>query len=268
MSSTTHPGSTPRPRSPWTGSRHQTQHRWQLDGATSLSDVTTSLMQLAAELTAAHRAGWWLAEPMRGGHLIAARASRRQRGRQDPPRDLPGHVAPPRTPPWRLRVVDEPATPGFEVYDATSAPNTPVLEQTGHELRQVSGPPLEPDVLDEVARQAAPTGPTAPSHRLWGVAPARVGPNVDLVAHGSALRLHAVRDGALVRTCEALTFQHAADDAADLLQAAAAYQLLAQEASTMAAAGGHLVSCDDGLLLVTYDDRQRITAQNPIGSPA
>jgi len=210
------------------------------------------LTELAAELTAAHHAGWWLVEPMRAGHLIAARASRRQRGRPDAL--AAGHNPaddgePGRVPPWRLRLVDEPQPPGCEVFDATSAPATPVLAQTGHSLHQVSGPILKPGVLPEVIRQVRPTGL---SPGLWGVCPARVGPNVDLVAHGSALRLHALRDGALVRTCEALTFQHAADGAVDLLQAAASYEQLARTAGQMAAAGGLLVSADDGLLQVAY----------------
>jgi hypothetical protein len=146
-------------------------------------------------------------------------------------------------------LVDEPPSPGFEVFDATAARRTPVLAQTSDSLHQVSGPVLEPGVLPEVIRQVTPTGL---SPGLWGVCPARVGPNVDLVAHGSALRLHAVRNGTLVRTCEALTFQHAADDAVDLLQAAASYEHLAWTAGQMAAAGGLLVSADDGLLQVDY----------------
>ena len=253
MSSSLDTASNPRPRSPWTGSQHQARHRWQLDGATTLPEAARILLALAAELTAAHRAGWWLVEPMRGGHLVAARASRRQRaqgsGRQDPAPLTRGITARPPAPPWRLRLVDEPATPGFEVYDATAAHATPVLEQTGRSLHQVSGPLLEPDVLSHVVRQV---GPTDLRHGLWGVAPARVGPGHDLVAHGSALRLHAVRDGALVRTCEALTFQHAADGAENLVQAAASYEHLAGTAAKMAAAGGRLVSADDGLLQVAY----------------
>ena len=75
---------------------------------------------------------------------------------------------------------------------------------------QVSGPALAVGVLAvgvlaELVDQVALTG--LPS-RLWGVAPARVGPCLDLVASGSGLRLHAVIDGALVRTHEILTFQH------------------------------------------------------------
>ncbi len=51
MSVTINPDSGRRPQSPWTGSQHQTQHRWQLDVATSLADATQSLEGLAAELT-------------------------------------------------------------------------------------------------------------------------------------------------------------------------------------------------------------------------
>jgi hypothetical protein len=270
MSSTTNTGSVSRPRSPWTGSQHQVQHRWQLDGVGSLAEVMRMLTDLAAELTVAHRAGWWLVEPMRAGHLVAARASRRQRGRRDPltglaSRAMPHQPEPHRDPPWRLRLVDEPPSPGLEVFDATAAAATPVLAQTRDSLTHVSGPALSREVLSAVVRQVTPTGL---SPGLWGVAPARIGPNVDLVAHGSALRLHAVRDGALVRTCEALTFQHAADGAVDLLQAAASYEQLARTAGRMAAAGGLLVSADDGLLQVAYGPAVPSQLQKPIGSPA
>lgn len=150
---------------------------------------------------------------------------------------------------WRLRVVDEPPVPGLGVFDSATATRTPVLAWTGRSLDQIGGPDLPADVLAGVVRQVTPTGLP---HRLWGVAAARVGPNVDVVAHRSALRLHAVQDGVLVRTCEALTFQHAADGAQTLLQAAAAYERLARTAEEMAAVGGRLVSADDGLLQVSY----------------
>lgn len=75
---------------------------------------------------------------------------------------------------------------------------------------------------------------------------------MDLVADGSALRGHAVRDGVLVRTLEALAFAHAADGATTLLQAAAAYRRLAADARAMAVAGGQLVSADDGIVDVAY----------------
>lgn len=242
--------STPRPRSPWTGSHHQTQHRWQLDAVTSLAGVTQALERLAAELTAAHHAGWWLVEPMRAGHVVSARASRRQRGRRalgSPPLTASPFLPARRR---RLRVVDEPPAPGLEVFDSAAAIRTPVLAWTGSSVDQVGGPDIPADVLAGVVRQMTPTGLP---HRLWGLARARVGPNVDVVAHGSALRLHVVRDGVLVRTCEALTFQHAADGAETLLQAAAAYERLARAAEEMAAAGGRLVSADDGLLDISYD---------------
>lgn len=80
-------------------------------------------------------------------------------------------------------------------------------------------------LLTEVTRQLSPAGLRP---RLWGVAPARVGPSVDLVADGSALRVHALQDGALLRTAGSLAFQHGADGAATLLAAAAAYERLAR----------------------------------------
>lgn len=131
---TSEPG--PRPRSPWSGSRYETWHRWQ--------------------------------------RLVATRASRRRRA--GTASGAASSTAPPPippVPPWRLRVVDEPAAPGCEVLDA--------------------------------------------------VACARVGPNLDLVAAGSALRIHTVRDGALARTADA-----------------------------MAAAGGRLGESDDGFVQVRY----------------
>lgn len=239
-----------RPRSPWTGSRYETRHRWQLDVVSDLAEAAKDLRELAAELTAAHAAGWWLVEPMSSGDLLAARASRRQRARQTSgPSPHKGSASPP-VPRWRLRVVDEPPAPGQKVLDVEAADRTPVLAWTGCSLNQVSGPGVASDVLADTIRQVIPTGL---AQRLWGLVPARVGPNFDLVAHGSALRLHTVQDGALVRTHESLTFQHAADGAAALLQAAAAYERLARAMDAMGAAGGRLVGSDDGLLQIVYD---------------
>ena len=129
-----------------------------------------------------------------------------------------------------------------------AAERTPVLAPTGRSLSQVSGPPVFPSLLDKVTRQLLPTGL---GRRLGGLAPARVGPGVDLVADGSALRVHALHDGALVRTQETLAFQHAAEGAA-LPAAAAAYQRLARAADAMVTAGGHLLSVDDGRLFISY----------------
>ena len=250
MSVTTERDFQPRPPSPWPGSQHQTRHRWQLDLVTGLAAAAEDLRDLAAELTAAHTAGWWLVEPMRSGHLLAARASRRQRARRAPFSPPPTRSTAPRAHRWRLRVVDEPPLAGEEVFDAAATTRTPVLAWTGRSLDRVSGPDVPADVLAEIAGQLAPSdlGPGR-----WGVAAARVGPNVDLVGDGSALRLHAVQDGVLVRTHEVLTFQHAADGARTLLQAAAAYERLARTADAMAAAGGRLVGADDGFLHVAYD---------------
>ncbi len=250
LSVTTEHDLLPRPRSPWTGSQHQTRHRWQLDLVGSLAEAAKDLRQLAAELTAAHAAGWWLVEPLRSGHLLAARASRRQRAREAPGSSPRIGSAFPPVHRWRLRVVDEPPVPGQEVFDAAAAARTPVLACTGRSLAHFSGPGIPAEVLAELVRQV-PRTDLAP--RLWGLAAARVGPNFDLVADGSALRLHALQDGALVRTQEALTFQHAADGAVTLLQAAAAYERLACAADAMAAAGGLLVGADDGLLHIAYD---------------
>lgn len=189
MSVISNDDSTPRPRSPWTGSHHQTQHRWQLDAVTSLAGVTQALERLAAELTAAHHAGWWLVEPMRAGHVVSARASRRQRGRRalgSPPLTASPFLPARR---WRLRVVDEPPAPGLEVFDSAAAIRTPVLAWTGSSVDQVGGPDIPTDVLAGVVRQVTPTGLP---HRLWGLARARVGPNVDVVAQLSGNTLGGV----------------------------------------------------------------------------
>ncbi len=239
----------PRPPSPWPGSRHETVHRWQLDDARSLAEAVERLTALAAELRAAHAAGWVPVEPMRDGHLLATRASRRGRARD-------GVVVPPGTgqapplPRWRVRVVAEPPAPGDDVLDLAAVPATPVLAWADGTPRQVGGPAVAPPVLAELARQV---GAAEAGARRWAVVPARVGPVHDLVAEGGALRAHGVVDGALVRTVEALTFRHAADRAATLADAAAAYERLARAATAMAAAGGRLAESDDGLLYVRYD---------------
>ena len=238
----------PRPPSPWPGSRHETVHRWQLDDAVSLADVVARLSDLAAELRAAHAAGWSLAAPMRDGHLLATRPSRRERGRDGVVVEDGAGEAPP-LPRWRLRLVDEPAPPGEEVLDLAAVPSTPVVAWPGTAPEQVAGPVLAPPVLAELGRQVSPS---EAGTRRWAVVPARVGPAHDLVAEGSALRVHAVAGGALVRTVEALTFRHAADRAATLADAAAAYERLAAAAAAMAAAGGRLTESDDGLLHVRY----------------
>lgn len=242
-------GSVSPPRSPWTGSRYETRHRWQLDLISDLHEATHHLRRLAVELTAAHAAGWWLTEPMSSGHLSAARASRRQRARgvSRPVPDLRTSLP---LPAWRLRLISESGVPGQEVLNVETASRTPVLAWTGRSLDQVSGPGIDPEVVADTIRQVTPTGLP---QRLWALVPARVGANFDLVAHGSALRVHTVQYGVLVRTQESLTFEHAADDAATLLQAASAYERLADAVEAMAAVGGRLVGADNGLLDVVYD---------------
>ena len=224
MTSTRTPEPAPRPRSPWSGSRHETWHRWQLDRVTSLAEVSQVLAMLAEELTAAHHAGWSLAEPMRSGRLVATRPSRRQRAGAAP-RAASTTPPPPPAPPWRLRIVDEPAAPGCEVFDPLSAPTTALLSWDGHP----STGSVAPTSRRGCARRWSPSSGRAGLRQgRWGVAHAQVGPNLDLVAVGGALRVHAVRDGALVRTCETLLLSHAADRAEHLLQAAAAYEALAR----------------------------------------
>ena len=238
----------PRPPSPWPGSRHETVHRWQLDDVGSLAEVVARLTALAAELRAAHAAGWAPVQPMRDGHLLATRPSRRERARGDVVVPPGAGEAPP-LPRWRVRLVAEPPAPGDEVLDLAAVPSTPVVAWTDGTPRQVAGPAADPSLLGELGRQV--TGAEAGGRR-WAVVPARVGPVHDLVAEGSALRVHGVIGGALVRTVEALTFRHAADRAATLADAAAAYERLAGAAAVMAAAGGRLTDSDDGLLYVRY----------------
>jgi hypothetical protein len=245
-----------RPASPWTGSRHETRHRWQLDGVRTLDEAIELLRALADELEAAHAAGWWLTEPVRNGHLLAQRASRRRRAAGPAP-GSPGPAAPtdsdrsaaPVLPPWRARVVDEPPQPGDAVLDLSHAGATPVVAVVQGGFEQQAGPALPGPTLDGLALQEV----TGLGGRRWGVALARVGPTADLVADGSALRVHAVEDGVLVRTVESLTFLHGADRAATLPSAAAAYRRLASAAEAMLGVGGRLADVDDGFLHVAYD---------------
>ncbi|MGY1609400.1 hypothetical protein [Geodermatophilus sp. SYSU D00700] len=239
---------TTRPPSPWPGSRHETVHRWQLDDVASLADVAPRLAALAAELRAAHAAGWTLAQPLRDGHLLATRPSRRERARGAAAVPPGTGEAPPLTG-RRVRLVDEPPVPGDEVLDLAAVPRTPVLSWTGGGPHQLAGPAVGAEVLAELGHQVSAD---QAGLRRWALVPARVGPGLDLVAECGALRVHAVVDGALVRTVEALTFRHAADRAATLADAAAAYERLARVAEAMAAAGGRLTECDDGLLVVRY----------------
>lgn len=237
---------TPRPPSPWPGSQHAERQRWQLDGVRSLPEAAALLRRLATELAEAQAAGWILTEPVRGGHLVAARASRRTRtqvGRVP----LPETALP--SPRWRLRLVDEQPQPGEAVLELARASETPVLAASGDGLRQLAGPQLSAALLAEVARQV---GAAELGNRPWGLARGRVGPAVDLVAAGSALRVHALHRGVLVRFTETLAFLHGADGASNLSAAAAAYERLARAAEAMAAAGGYLVAVDDGFLLVRY----------------
>ena len=111
---------------------------------------------------------------------------------------------------------------------------------------------MAPTSRRRCARRWSPSSGRAACGRLSGACARQVGPNLDLVAVGGALRVHAVRDGALVRTCEALLLSHAADGAEHLLQAAAAYEALARTADAMAAAGGRLSEADDGFVQVRY----------------
>ncbi len=242
---------TARAPSPWPGSRYAVRHRWQLDGVPTLAAASAALRALADELTAAFSAGWWLTEPVRSGHLLAERASRRRR----PPQPLVAAAAEqaPALPGWRLRLVDEPAGPGDDALDVAALPHSPVVRWSGTRLQQVAGPALPDALAAELHRQPAADGPHG--DRRWAVVPARVGPAHDLVAEGSDLRVHAVEDGRLVRTLEALSFLHAADRATTLLAAAAAYRRLADVADRMAAVGGRLESVDDGLLHVAYGRR-------------
>ena len=238
----------PRPASPWPGSTYAVRHRWQLDGVTTLAQAAAGLRDIAAELAEAHAAGWWLTEPVRNGHLLAQRASRRQR----PPRPVAPASAEhaPRLPStWRLRLVDEPPVPGEDVLDLTAATATPVVRWDGTRLSQTGGPPAADALLADLQRQVAPTGLDG---RPWAIAGARVGPAHDLVAEGSALRVHTVDGGRLVRTAEAFSFLHATDRASTLLASAASYRRLADAVDLILAQGGRLSFVDDGLLHVTY----------------
>jgi len=246
MLTPTHPA---RPPSPWRGSSYTCQHRWQLEGVADLAGAVAALRALAGDLLAAHAAGWWLVEPMRGGHVLAARASRRQRASLPAPAAPEQGIGRPSAPRCRVRLIDEPPAAGDEVLRLETAEQTPVLAWAGGALRHVRGPAVAPGLLSELTRQVV-RGEV--ERQRWGIARTRVGGNVDLLADGSALRLHAVEGGALVRTVDALTFHRAADGAASLPEAAGAYERLARTAEAAAAAGGRLVGADDGFLDVRY----------------
>ncbi len=222
-------------------------HRGQLDGVRSLTEAAKRLRLLAAELRGAHDAGWGLVEPVRGGRLIAERATRPRRDRAAALASGAAGTPPPVR--WRVRLVDESPVSGDEVLSLEHAPRTPVFAPVDAGLQQVAGPAVARATADELVRQVAPA---ELGGRPWGLAPARVGPAVDLVAEGSVLLVHAVSGGALVRTAETLVSAYAADRASSLPEAAAAYERLARVADLMAAAGGHVVTVDDGFLEVAY----------------
>lgn len=237
--------------SPWTGSQHEDRHRWQLDQVRDLAEAAEALRALAQELEAAHLAGWWVVEPMRNGHLLARRASRRtRRGTAGPAPDPAPAPAPP-LPAWRLRVVDEPAADGETVLrlGGPGTAGTPVIRGVGSGWAQHSGPALAPHVV-------AALGPRLTDvdlgDRSWAVVTAGVGPRLDLVADGSGLRVHAVRAGVLVQTSHVLPLQHAADGAGSLPVAAAAYRRVADVADALARAGGRLAAVEDGMLVVEH----------------
>jgi hypothetical protein len=148
-----------------------------------------------------------------------------------------------------VRIVDEWSEeyPDGLVYEAGSA--TPWLDAHDGELRQLDGPAVDGGILGELKVQI---GADELGDRRWALAPARVGPSVDLVAEGSRLRSHAIVNGVLVRTIETLAYKHAADRAANLADAAAAYSRLAAAAIAMHRAGGRLAAIDAGFLVVEY----------------
>ncbi|MGI4895853.1 MAG: hypothetical protein ACRYF3_12145 [Janthinobacterium lividum] len=252
----------PHPASPWRGSAHSERHRWQLEHALDLPEIVVSVRDLAAQLSAAHTAGWWLLEPMHNGHLLAARASRRRRAQVAPaPAATPVPPPPlPREGGWRLRVLQGVPQPGEELFDVRAAISTPLLATpsrargaVGGVLVQLGGPEVPAELLAEIARQLVTVAPGTRAQR-WGLSASRVGHGFDLVAEGSPLRLHALHDGRLVRTRDVLLFQHTADGAADLEQAAVAYRRLATEVEAVIAAGGRLLDVDEGFVSIAYGD--------------
>lgn len=237
--------------SPWRGSEHVASHDWDFDGVETLLDAVSAMTAIADELMRAHDAGWWLDSPMRDGLLRARRPSRRQRARAaEPAADRPAGTAP--TLRWRARVVTESATPNRPRLAFDSASATPWLAVDDGALRHIAGPGIDPTVLSELNKQV---GAAEVVGRRWAVAAARVGPAVDLVAEDSALRIHALANGALVRTVETLGYRHTADRATSLPDAAAAYRRMAAAATAMHHAGGVLTAVDDGFLVVEYAAR-------------
>lgn len=188
---------------------------------------------------------------MSDGRLHARRPSRRQRARTAAV-DVRGGTGAAPALRWRLRIVDEEPEAHRPHLDFDAAVATPWLTARGDALGQVSGPAVDARALAELNAQL--TGEEV-ARRRWAVAPARVGPSVDLVAEGSLLRNHAVIDGVLVRTVETLGYKHAADRAESLPDAAAAYRRLAAAAAAMHDAGGRLAAIDDGFFVVEYAAR-------------
>lgn len=255
-----------RPASPWAGSTHELDHRWALDGCTSLLAVAEAITGLADEFREAQNAGWWLDAPVRSGHLHFARLSRRQRAHGVHHDVRVGECEASRSP-WRLRILAPGMVPDPPVphLDLARAVQTPALRWNSGRWEQVAGPKVSSSVLGELASRFEPAG-LPPCH--WGLVEARVGPSADLVADGAPLLIHGIDErGHLVRTLEAVDLIRTAEGASTLATLCERYVELARTIAAMSAAGGRLVSIADGLVEVAYDTNREVTQLANIQSP-
>ena len=240
-----------RPPSPWSGSHHEELLRWQLEQVRSLDEAARTLRAVAAVLADAHRAGWWLEEPVARGRLVAARASRRTRA-----------AAPPRA------RRDRPTAPSAPALAAAGGRRAPARRRRGPAPRsrraradpgrgprrgdwaQVGGPALAPGEREALRRPARGPGRRR-AHAGRSPAPgsarcstwSRTGRRCGCTPCGTA------GSCARSRRCRSSTPRTAA---ATLADAAAAFLRLAGAVEASARAGGRLDGTDDGLLHVVY----------------
>jgi hypothetical protein len=224
------------------------RHRWQLDGVVTLAEATDALRAVADELEAAHGAGWWLSSRSATATCWPSARPDDDARRNRSPHRLPSRrrACPAGACGWSTSRPAPATRCSTPLQRRAPRSCAPTARGCGRSAGRRWPTRCSPSCSDSTPHQDA---------RGWAVAPARVGPAHDLVADGSALRVHAVEEGRLVRTLEAVSFVHAADRATTLLAAAAAYRRLADATDRMAAVGGRLDGVDDGLLHVAYGRR-------------
>lgn len=234
----------------WPGSTYVASYAWILDQATSLGQVADAVRGVSDELSCAHAAGWYLDGSIHGGLLRAQRASRRQRALLPAKPQIDERAQVPASPlSVRLRVINDPPAQGSDVLSRVDAPSATWIRFVEGQLVAADGKIVDNSTRAIIEKQL---GPAEAGEKWWAIAPARTGPGFDLVAEGSELRSHRVKDGHLQRTVETLGFVHLADQARSLAQASAIYGRLADAAENMMAAGGRLAWIDGGFVVVEY----------------